>query len=171
MISGKAPPCFVFGTWSCIEHLSKCIFSPKHFQTPLSKDKSIRSERQADGFEGCQCLCLRWEASDGSEQLSSRILVWAIPPCHIPTHTHTHLPRVSANIRHMLPQRACSQDAKINAERWREVWIFHTHIIKLNHRLAFLQNYLRWCQRGTEIWCIWRAKIRDQNVNNSKKRF
>lgn len=112
------------------EHLSKYISSLKHSCTPPSKDKSISSERQADGFEGRQCLCLRWEASDGGEQLSSRILVWAIPRCH--PRARTHLPEsLCWYQKHAATKRQFTAYWRMQkpTERGREMTEYFIHIL------------------------------------------
>lgn len=95
-----------------LQSICQNTFSPPSIQTP-SKDKSISGERRADGFEGRWCLCLRWEASDGSEQLSSGILVWAIPWCHPNTHVSLRAP---ANIRHVSTKRQLAAGRKSSAK-------------------------------------------------------
>lgn len=87
------------------ENLSKYIFSPKHSPTPPTKDKSISRQMV---LKDAGAACLRWEASDGSKQLSSRMLVWVIPPCR--TQRDTHI-RVSPESLGPISDARCHKDA------------------------------------------------------------
>lgn len=88
----------------------------------------------------------------------------SFPPCHPHTHayTHTHLP--ASLCQYQTHVATNSYRTLQSMFRERNVWIFHTHIIKLNRRLAFPQNYPRWCWKGRLDFCApteqkWEIKI------------
>lgn len=81
----RAPPFHMHGTQSVCGESVKIHFLPKAFPTPPTKDKSISRQMV---LKDAGAACLRWEASNGSKQLSSRMLVWVIPRCHTQRDTH-----------------------------------------------------------------------------------